>query len=45
MVRPVNAVSNPSSDGIEPVKALLAKVETIVQASQCIFVAEANKVE
>jgi hypothetical protein len=33
-------VSNPSSEGIGPVKALNPKIEKIIQASECIFVAQ-----
>ena len=43
--RAYNSVSNPSSEGIGPVKALSPKVKTIVEANECIFVAQVNKVE
>jgi hypothetical protein len=38
-------VSNPSSEGIGPVKALNPIIEKIVQANECIFVAQIKEVE
>jgi hypothetical protein len=38
-------VSNPSSEGIGPVKALPSKIKKIIQASECIFIAKVKEEE
>jgi hypothetical protein len=38
-------VSNPSSEGIGPVKALTSEIQKIIQANQNIFAAQVNTVE
>ena len=43
--RKVNCGSNPSFEGIGPVKSLKSKIKEIIQASECIFVAQVKQVE
>jgi hypothetical protein len=44
-LRRVIFVSDPSSEGIGPVKALPPIIQKIIQASECIFVAKIKQVE
>jgi hypothetical protein len=43
-VKRVMSVSNPSSEGMGPVKAFSSKIQEIIHASECIFVAQIKQV-